>query len=214
MDSKTFAKKMIDEAEALGEWMQEEVLSQWQPLSREQTIQVLRAQSWREYYLGVPPPARQILTLPDSAVQIKVSLTQQLCEEFLHYQVLADRVEELGGDATLARYEPSESDLEIYRKTFEFTEPWEIAASLQIFGETVLIRTLRRMAEVVDERSGQILRDEVIIHEGSHVRNGRLVLELYAQTPEIQNRIWEIGKAKIEGISRAYGHVRRPLYAV
>lgn len=213
MDSKTFAKKMIDEAEALGDWMQEEVLSQWEPLSQEQTIRVLRTQSWREYYLGVPPPARQILTLPDSAIQIKVSLTQQLAEEFLHYQVLADRVEEMGGDATLSRYEPSESDLEIYRKTFEFKEPWEIAASLQIFGETVLIRTLRRMAEVVDERSAQILRDQVIIHEGSHVRNGRLVVEFYAHTPEIQNRIWEIGKAKIESIGRSYGHVIKPLYA-
>ena len=44
--------------------------------------------------------------IPDSEVNLKVLIARQLCEEFLHYRVLSDRLEELGANGDLSAYEP------------------------------------------------------------------------------------------------------------
>ena len=93
----------------------------------------------------------------------------------------------------------------MYRLTFEYQTPWEIAASLQVFGETILITSQKWMIDVVDERSAKIMRDEILVHEGTHVRNGRLVLERYATTEDIQRRVEEIGDIKYQQICKSYG---------
>ncbi len=89
--------------------------------------------------------------------------------------------------------------------TFEFQTPWEIAASLQVFGETIHIATQKWMIEILDLRSARLMRDEILVREGSHVRNGRLVLEKYAITEEIQRRVEEVGDRKYEQICKSCG---------
>ena len=61
------------------------------------------------------------------------------------------------------------------------------------------------MIDVVDERSAKIMQDEILVHEGTHVRNGRLVLERYATTEDIQRRVEEIGDIKYQQICKSYG---------
>ena len=205
MDSVEFAKKMIRRADEFAVLMEEKVYHDRTPLSEERTIGLLKSQMYREYFLGVLPPSKQLILIPDSEVNLKVLITRQLCEEFLHYRVLSDRLEELGANGDLSAYEPLEQDVGLYHVTYEYQTPWEIAASLQIFGETILIATQKWMIDIVDPRSAQIMRDEILVHEGAHVRNGRLVLERYATTEEIQRRVEEIGDLKYEQICKSYG---------
>ena len=175
------------------------------PLSEERTLGLLKSQMYREYYLGVLPPSKQLIMIPDSEVELKVLITRQLCEEFLHYRVLSERLEEMGANGSLSAYEPLPQDLDMYHLTFEYQTPWEIAASLQVFGETILITSQKWMIDVVDERSAKIMQDEILVHEGTHVRNGRLVLERYATTEDIQRRVEEIGDIKYQQICKSYG---------
>ena len=205
MDSADFAKKMIQRAEEFAAIMQDNVYQDRTPLSEERTLGLLKSQMYREYYLGVLPPSKQLIMIPDSEVELKVLITRQLCEEFLHYRVLSERLEEMGANGSLSAYEPLPQDLDMYRLTFEYQTPWEIAASLQVFGETILITSQKWMIDVVDERSAKIMQDEILVHEGTHIRNGRLVLERYATTEDIQRRVEEIGDIKYQQICKSYG---------
>lgn len=205
MDSADFAKKMIQRAEEFAAIMQDNVYQDRTPLSEERTLGLLKSQMYREYYLGVLPPSKQLIMIPDSEVELKVLITRQLCEEFLHYRVLSERLEEMGANGSLSAYEPLPQDLDMYRLTFEYQTPWEIAASLQVFGETILITSQKWMIDVVDERSAKIMQDEILVHEGTHVRNGRLVLERYATTEDIQRCVEEIGDIKYQQICKSYG---------
>ncbi|MFQ5912007.1 MAG: hypothetical protein ACE5JS_02375 [Nitrospinota bacterium] len=205
MDSAEFARKMIQRAEEYARLMEEKVYTSREPLSEERVIGLLKSQMYREFHLGVMPPSKQLTLIPDTETNLKILITRQLCEEFLHYKVLSDRLEEMGANGDLSDYEPLQEDLDMYRLTYEYQTPWEIAASLQVFGETILITSQRWMIEVLDPRSAEIMRDEILVHEGSHVRNGRLVLERYATTEEIQRRVEEIGDLKYRQICKSYG---------
>jgi hypothetical protein len=184
--------------------MDEHILSEWNPeMDQAQNRSLMETQAWREFYLGVPTVAREIDQLPDEDADIKVLLARQLAEELLHWKVCAERAEELGGNGDLQAYKPSPEDQAMYKITF-LPEYWEIAASLQIFGETILIHTFRKMVEVLDERSAIVVRDEMLVHEGTHVRNGRLILERHAKTDKMQDAIREIGQKKCDRVRNAY----------
>ena len=45
----------------------------FEPLSKERTIQQLKTQMFREYWLGVIPPSKQLVGLPDTEVELKSS---------------------------------------------------------------------------------------------------------------------------------------------
>ncbi len=204
MDSAEFAKSMIHQAEEFGNYMDEHILSEWEPFENPaQIVRLMETQAWREFYLGVPTVAREIDQLTDEDEDIKLLLARQLAEELLHWRVCAQRAQELGGNGDLASYQPSPEDVRMLHNTL-LPEYWQIAASLQIFGETILIHTFRRMIEVVDDRSAMIVRDEMLVHEGTHVRNGRLILERHATTDEMQDAIRKIGQTKCDAIRQAY----------
>ena len=204
MDSYQFAKGMIQQAEEFGQYMDEHILSNWNPeMDQEQNRRLMETQAWREFYLGVPTVARQIDQLPAEDDDIKLLLARQLAEELLHWKVCAERAAELGGNADLAAYKPLPQDIQMYENTF-MPEFWQIAASLQIFGETILIHTFRKMVEVLDERSAAVVRDEMLVHEGTHVRNGRLMVERHATTDKMQDAIRKIGQTKCDSIRQAY----------
>lgn len=204
MDSVEFAKSMIQQAEKFGNFMDEHILAEWEPFQDvRQSRRLMETQAWREFYLGVPTVAREIDQLPDEDADIKVLLARQLAEELLHWKVCAERAQEMGGNSDLNSYQPSPQDLKMLKNTL-LPEFWQIAASLQIFGETILIHTFRRMIEVVDERSAKVIRDEMLVHEGTHVRNGRLILERHATTDKIQDAIRKIGQTKCDTVRKAY----------
>ncbi|MBI2880496.1 MAG: ferritin-like domain-containing protein [Candidatus Tectomicrobia bacterium] len=204
MDSVEFAKSMIHQAEEFGKYMDEHILSRWEPFRDPgQTVRLMETQAWREFYLGVPTVAREIDQLPDEDADIKILLARQLAEELLHWKVCAERAQELGGNGDLKSYRPSPEDLSMYQNTL-LPEFWQIATSLHIFGETILIHTFRRMIEVVDDRSAMIIRDEMLVHEGTHVRNGRLMLERHATTDKIQDAVRKLGQTKCDTVRKAY----------
>ena len=205
MDSVEFAKKMLRRAEEYAQLMEEKVYTNREPLSTQRAIALMKSQMFREFHLGVMPPSKQLTTIPDTETELKILISRQLCEEFLHYRVLSDRLEELGANGNLVDYEPLQEDLDMYRLTYEYQTPWEIAASLQVFGEIILITSQKWMIDVLDPRSAEIMRDQILVHEGSHVRNGRLVLERYATTAEVQQRVEQIGDLKYEQICKSYG---------
>ena len=213
MDSREFAHQVIRHAEEMGETLKAKVYTNFEPLSKERTIQQLKTQMFREYWLGVIPPSKQLIGLPDTEVELKVLITRQLCEEFLHYRVFAQRVNELGDNGNLADYEPFPEDLAMRTVTNDYEEPWELAAALQIYGEIILITTYKWMMEVVDAKTAALIRDQVLVHEGSHIRNGRLILEKFATTDEIQRRVQEIGERKFRQILKSYGTEMHKVYA-
>ena len=60
MDSYLFAKSMIQQAEEFGQYMDDHILSNWNPeMDQEQNRRLMETQAWREFYLGVPTVARQ-----------------------------------------------------------------------------------------------------------------------------------------------------------
>ena len=119
MDSYQFAKSMIQQAEEFGAYMDEHILSEWNPeMDQAQNRSLMETQAWREFYLGVPTVAREIDQLPDEDADIKVLLARQLAEELLHWKVCAERAEELGGNGDLQAYKPSSVDQAMYKITF------------------------------------------------------------------------------------------------
>jgi hypothetical protein len=61
------------------------------------------------------------------------------------------------------------------------------------------------LSSVVDEETARALQENVIPDEGEHVKIGRLILERFATTTEIQARCEEIQKRKFEALTASHG---------
>ena len=186
-------------------------------LSGPQLLYWVRSFMWREYALGVHPPAKMITLLGNQHEDLKLLLSTQMADEWHHAQVFSERAYALGGDGDLAHFEPSEADLEAYRATMDFAHPEELAASLNITGEVWLQTLYKYLADpaaprlepetselvrqqvlaeprydqgcILDDGTALRLRDEVIPDEGRHIRIGRLVVEALATTQAAQDRV-------------------------
>ncbi len=207
MDSSEFAGQIIQKSTQLAQELRDKIYVFEKKLEGPELIPVLQSWMWKEYWLGVPPPAKQITLLPDQDVNIKLRLTRQILEEYKHYQVFSRRVKELGGNGDLRTYQPSDQDMHLYHVTYDFDDPIEIAASLQCSGEVLVGYALVALAERVDEQTGELIRQEVIPEEASHIANGRLILETYATTSEQQQRVEAIIDRKFKALYSAHGEV-------
>ena len=197
MDSRLFAKQILMKTENAADAISKE-LQDRPTLDPPALIRTLKAHMWREFSLGVLPASKQITLLPPGDVEMKVLLAQQSAEELLHYQVLAELIAELGGDPELTHYEPTEEDIALYNHTYGPDTLLGITGAFQVSGEVILIEVLKSLIRIVDKRMGEVIRDRVLAHEGSHVRNGRLLLERYATTPEGQAAVEASVNAMIE----------------
>jgi len=204
-------------------------------LEKEGLIAWCRSFMWREYMVGCHVPAKMLSLLPDEAQDLKFLLTTQILDEWKHYQVFSQRVKELGGDGELARYQPSEGDWELYYGTYRWEHPVELATSLNCTGEvmlTVLFKTLvdpqhllvdQETAQVIreqilqdeplpsegllDAETARLLKEEVIPDEGRHIRIGRLILERYAITGELQERALRAQASKMGSLQVSHGQL-------
>jgi rubrerythrin len=59
---------------------------------------------------------------------------------------------------------------------------------------------------LVDEKTARELQENVIPDEGRHIKIGRLILERYATTPEIQERCRQVQERKFAALNAAHGH--------
>jgi hypothetical protein len=146
--------------------------------------------------------------------------------------VFSRRAYELGGDGDLGRYEPTEADWEMYRSTYDWDHPEEMAASLNVTGEVWLQLLYQMIADyrgphvdegtaraiqeevlpdptyeegcVVDDRTVMVMRRDVIPDEGRHIRIGRMVIERVATTPAAQARVRAAVERKREGLMKSH----------
>ena len=205
-------------------------------------LEYLRTLMWREYMLGVHVPAKAMTLLPDDAQDLKLLLARQIQDEWKHSRIFAERVRALGGDDDLARFAPSDTDWKLYHDTYDWGHPVELVTSLNCTGEVMITEMFKIVVDpkrlLVDDRTAQVIRDEiltdepaaldslvdpvtakhleddVIPDEGTHIRFGRLILERYCTTAELQQMALRVQQTKMDALKLSHeGLVNRVLAA-
>ena len=229
MDGRAFAIDLVQRShEWAGQYVAREYGRIRSRLRAGGLIEYCRSLMWREYMLGVHVPAKTLALLPDEAQDLKLLLTRQLLEEWKHSRVFAERVRELGGDDELTRYTPSHGDWELYYGTYNWGHPVELVTSLQCTGEVMITEMFKVLVDprrlLVDERTAAVIReqvladdpealeslvdpetakrleDDVIPDEGQHIRFGRVILERFATTPELQQMALHVQQVKMDAL--------------
>ncbi|MBI4482905.1 MAG: ferritin-like domain-containing protein [Acidobacteria bacterium] len=209
MDSHDFALTIVHKVGKYADDLESAVFSHVKgKMKPESLIPVFQSLMWKEYFLGVPPPSKQIVLLPDRDLDIKIMLADQITDELRHSRAFSERVKALGGNGSLLEYQPSEEDLQMYRATYDYEDPVEIAASLQIAGEPALNMILNRLAQIADETTARMIR-QIQLDEGRHIKIGQLILQRHATTPEKQRRVEEIVDRKYEALYASHGRAVR-----
>ncbi len=188
MDSKKFAKDFVEESIARAEARARQLAADETPLDEDALKLSLVTNAWREYNLGVLPPARQMLKMGRDHLDLKLMLTKQAAEEYLHSRIFLERAQELGVSGNLTDYRPTEEDWELFDINNGWESPYEIAASFQCTGEVMLVPVLKHMMKTTDPVTARLIKEQILIHEGSHIQTGRLILERFAVTEEVQAR--------------------------
>jgi hypothetical protein len=233
VDSREFAVSIVQENHR---WAEEHVPEAYarlrEPLQREGLVHWVRSLMWREYSVGVHVPAKTLALLDDAHQDLKLLLSTQIADEWKHAQVFSRRAFELGGDGDLAHYEPTAADWEMYRSTYNWDYPEQLAASLNVTGEVWLTLLYQMLTDyrgprvdpetaqairqevlaeptyeqgcVIDDRTAALMRADVIPDEGRHVRIGRLVIERVATTPEAQARVRAAVERKRQGLMASH----------
>src|SRR5690606_27825666 len=61
---------------------------------RKRLVEWNHRHAWIEWWLGVPPPSKQLIVLPDEDTPIKIRIAQQVIDEVKHQRVFSKRVTE------------------------------------------------------------------------------------------------------------------------
>lgn len=209
MDSHEFAVRVITNSDKYATRLKELVLDPVQDVDEEHLVRMCKYHMWTEFMLGVRPPAKQLTLLPDDDVECRLRLAKQISDEYRHSLFFSEILKDWGEDGDLVNYEPPQTQYQLFLDTYAFDTPIEIAASLQVTGEVVLMTILRRLKSFVAKLKGDALAEEldreVIVDEGDHILTGRKILETYATTEESQQRAVEVSELKFESLCNAYG---------
>ncbi|MDP6484271.1 MAG: hypothetical protein QGH70_10565, partial [Nitrospinota bacterium] len=128
-------------------------------------------------------PAKMINLLSPEDLDLKLLLTQQLVEEYHHYQVFAKLVADRGAESDLTRLKAGPAHNGMFEKTLSWDHPVYIAATSNLTGEFILTVCMEKLVTLVNKESARVIEEEVMAHEGNHIHNGRLILERYATDP-------------------------------
>jgi len=169
-ESKRFAIETIQRAREYAEGFTVRVYGDApRPLKGNALIELLRANMWREYVLGVEGPARLIALIPHELIPLKHMLGSQVADEMRHSSVFSGRVAALGGDGELGNYPPTEEDWQLVRATLDFDDPAELVTSLNCTGEVILQQTFMRLVErrigqpgIVDDETAEMIERECL----------------------------------------------------
>ncbi len=233
-DSKAFAIDLVQRSHEWAEqYVAQEYGRIRSRLRAQGLIEYCRSLMWREYMLGVHVPAKALVLLPDDAQDMKLLLTRQMLDEWKHSRVFSDRVRELGGDDELTHYTPTHGDWELYYGTYKWSHPVELMTSLNCTGEVMITAMFKVLANprrlLVDERTAAVIRqqiladdaqaleslvdpetakrleEDVIPDEGQHIRFGRMILERFATSPELQHRALHVQQQKMAALKVSHG---------
>ena len=203
MDSKKFAKQLLVRATENLDRMRA-VLDRTPPLTEDEITATYQSHEWREYYLGVLSPAKMISLFPPEDDDLKILLTQQLVEEYHHYQIFAKLVADRGAESDLTKFKPGPAHSDMLQKTLSWDHPVYIAAASNLTGEFILKVCMEKLVTLVDEESARVIDEEVMAHEGNHVHNGRMIIERYATAPEIQETIAKLVQDRTDHFVASY----------
>ena len=97
--------------------------------------------AWREFYLGVHPPSKQIVMLEKNPedLGIRIRLAQQIIDEVQHQRIWSRWCKHFGGSAQLQNYQMSPEVIRQFQLTSDHEDPAEIAVNLQLTGEPILV---------------------------------------------------------------------------
>jgi hypothetical protein len=234
MDARAFAIDLVQRSHEWAELYVAQEYGRIRARLRSQgLIEYCRTLMWREYMLGVHVPAKALVLLPDDAQDLKLILTRQILEEWKHSQVFSQRVRELGGDDELTHYTPSPADWELYHGTYDWTYPVELVTSLNCTGEVMITEMFKVLVNpkrlLVDERTAAVIREQVLADdedaldslvdaetakrleedvipdEGRHIRFGRMVLERFAASADVQQRARHVQQQKMAALKVSHG---------
>ena len=236
MDSRVFAIDLVRRSHEWAEhYVAQEYGRIRSRLQAQGLIEWCRSLMWREYMVGVHVPAKTLALLPDDTQDLKLLLTRQMLEEWKHSQVFSDRVRALGGDGELTHYTPSHGDWELYYGTYKWDHPIELVAALQCTGEVMITTMFKVMVDpkrlLVDERTAAVIREQVLADdaqaleslvdpetakrleedvipdEGQHIRYGRVILERFATSPELQQMALHVQEQKMAALKISHGNL-------
>jgi hypothetical protein len=216
MEPEAFAQALLDKAALFGADIMDKANYTVRSMSAGERLAALRdwnrKHAWLEWWLGVPPPSKQLVLLPDAEIGLRVRLAQQVVDEVKHQRVFSKLAEQLGGTPRFETYRPSASAQAMYRSTFEF-EPDDdpvlaIAASLQCTGEAVLMHHLKPgqsvTSVVLDDTTIAGMTRDIVPDEVRHVRNGAELIARFCRTPAQRRRAAQIQDMKLHVLVRHY----------
>ncbi len=216
MEPEEFAQALMDKAAQFGASIMDKDSYRVRSMDPEARLGALREwnrkHAWLEWWLGVPPPSKQLVLLPEGEITLRVRLAQQVVDEVKHQRVFSKLANELGGNPRFETYEPSLAVQDMYRWTFEF-EPGDdpilaIASSLQCTGESVLMHHLKpgqSIASVVlDEATITGMAQDVMPDEVRHVKIGADLIARFCRTAAQRRRAAQIQDIKLGVLERHY----------
>lgn len=211
-DGKGFAEQLVDKAKLFGQYILNRRHYQLETLEPEQRRQRLaewnRRHAWLEWWLGVVPPSKELIALPDSEIGLKVRIAQQVVDEVKHQRIFSKHAARLGGNPRFESLEPPAALKGMYDATVVFDAPLDIAASLQVTGEAVLLGHVDPAESIVplivDEEIREEVRTEIQPEEVRHVHNGREVISRWADTPAKRRRCCQVQDEKLRILVEHY----------
>lgn len=207
-----FAEKMVDKAKSFGQYILNRANYEMEQFDTEQRRQRLiewnRRHAWLEWWLGVVPPSKELIVLPDEEIGLKVRIAQQVVDEVKHQRIFSKHARRLGGDPRFETVEPPPTLKEMYRTTVIFDAPLDIAASLQVTGEAVLLGHVDPENSItpliLDDETREEIRAEIVPEEIRHVNNGREIIGKWADTAEKRRRCCQIQDDKLRTLIQHY----------
>lgn len=201
-----FVDKLLERSYLLGEKLLHqsgyEMIEMDEETRRKRLADYCLRLSWMEYFLGVHPPAKQMIALEgDPAnVDILLRLSQQIIDEVKHQRVWGKWVKHYGGNPRIQDYKVDPEVMQMYKATFNFNEAEEIAASLQCTGEAILSFHLAGKMDPKDSISFKCypedlridLAKSVVAEEPRHIAVGREIIIRYGSGVEKRRRLMKI----------------------
>lgn len=171
------------------------------------------AQAWREFYIGLFPPARQVTQIYEMGEpygrdrDIMVGLGKQVRDEVKHANIFSRLAERFDADADMATWEGDNYDQQVAvcQNATEWDSPQAIAAGFQCSSEIVAAVHSENMAAYLEDsypRIAKSLRD-IASDEGDHIHVGRLIMKRFA-SPDEFDELEQIAQKKYEALEEAY----------
>ena len=209
-DNREFAERFVERARTWALDVTDPKKYELRPMSDEEKHEVLvkwnQTHAWLEWWLGVPPPAKQLTMLGNEDFPIKLLLAQQIIDEVKHQRALTKRVVALGGNPRLDIFVPRDADAASQKATFK-EDVLDIAAALQCTGEVVLNENMKPesiLFRLLDDETANTVLAELAPEEPRHIKIGIDLFTKYAGTPEIRRRLVRVQNDKLTALYGRY----------